>query len=525
MSKDSKKQLPQVTDPSLFKKSNELISAQFKWGGFATSILNLALTKMIKGEATEDEYGIPRILSIHMYEMPGFKSGSSNTYIYKKVDKASDELQNAKINIQYKDQHGNSSFEKIVVFPYAHYENGVLTLAFSPEIISRKLANPLENYTKVLLTSELFGNSEVATKLYENLKKYCFYAHRVGDHYEWLVSVSTLRCILGVVDTNQKEFLTAMDKLKDKYNVDDVVRELEEKDRKLLQKRQEEENARYGEMARKVKLRKEEIKAPYPDYRDFRKCVLEPALKVINEKSDIKASFEPTNLTGGGKVNALRFSIYKQIQGKELPYEEKRKKIIEVDKVLAGEDMQEWTTDMIGDLLELADYDAELVKSKYSLLRSQKPDSVKNRYAWLKSAISDNYQSNYVDEPKEEHTPFERLWNEYPKKSRLDKLTKKQRDKIDNEIGYDVIHNAIVNYMAFIDEQRKNGFNRSYLGGGIFFSGEYERWTDENIAQTRSEEGTTKKNNKFVNFEQRDIDYDAIAQQKVMDRMKGEDNG
>ena len=88
-----------------------------------------------------------------------------------------------------------------------------------------------------------------------------------------------------------------------------------------------------------------------------------------------------------------------------------------------------------------------------------------------------------------------------------------------------MIHNAIVNYMAFIDAQRKNGFNRAYLGGGIFFSGEYERWTDENIAQTRSEEGTTKKNNKFVNFEQRDIDYDAIAQQKVMDRMKGEDNG
>lgn len=133
MSTDSKKQLLQTqqkAESTLFKKSNVFISAQFKWGSFATSILNLALTKMIKGEAVEDEYGIPRILVIHMYEMPGFKSGTSNTYIYKKVDKASDELQNAKINIQYTDANGKAAFEKIVVFPYAHYEDGKLTLAF-----------------------------------------------------------------------------------------------------------------------------------------------------------------------------------------------------------------------------------------------------------------------------------------------------------------------------------------------------------------------------------------------------------
>lgn len=530
MSKEDDKQLPQINafnDPYWFKKSNVLISAQFKWGSFATSILNLALAKVIKGEATEDEYGIPRNLVIHMYEMPGFKSGSSNTYIYKKVDKASDELQNAKINIQYKDAHGNQSFEKIVVFPYAHYENGKLTLAFSPEIISRKLANPLENYTKILLTSELFGNSESATKLYENLKRCCYYVYRVEDHYEWLVSVRTLRCILGLIDTNQKEFLNAMDKYKDKYNVDAVIEELEEKDRKLLEKKQSEENARYGDAARKVKLGKSEMKAPYPDYRDFRKNVLDPALKMINEKSDIKVDYSPEHLTTGGKINALRFYIYNQQQVKNLTYEDKKKLIIEFDKVLTGEDMQEWTTDMIGDLLELAHYDVELVKAKYSLLKAQKPDSVKNRYAWLKSAIDGDYKSNpsIVDEPKVTHTPFERLWNEYPKKSRIDRITKKQKDKINNELGYDVIHKAIVNYMEFIESQHKSGFNRTYLGGGIFFAGEYERWTDGNIAQTIKEEGIAKPKNGFVNFEQAEVDYDAIAKQKIADRMKGEIDG
>lgn len=530
MSKDNEKQLPQINafnDPYLFKKSNVLISAQFKWGSFATSILNLALAKVIKGEATEDEYGIPRNLVIHMYEMPGFKSGSSNTYIYKKVDKASDELQNAKINIQYKDEHGNQSFEKIVVFPYAHYENGKLTLAFSPEIISRKLANPLENYTKILLTSELFGNSESATKLYENLKRCCYYVYRVGDHYEWLVSVKTLRCMLGLIDTNQKEFLTAMDKYGDKYNVDVVVEELEKKDKKLLEKKQADENARYGDAARKVKLSKSEMKAPYPDYRDFRKNVLDPALKMINEKSDIQVSYSPEQMSTGGKINALRFIIHNQQQVKNLTYEEKKKKIIEFDKVLAGEDMQEWTAEMIGDLLELANYDVELLKSKYSLLRSQKPDSIKNRYGWLKSAIDGDYKANstYVDEPKLEHTPFERLWNEYPKKSRIDKITKKQREKINNELGYDVLHKTIENYLSFIDSQHKQGFNRAYLGGGIFFSGEYERWLDENLDATLKEEGVVHSRNKFLNFEQEETDYDAIAKQKVLDRMKGEADG
>lgn len=531
MSKDNDNQLPQVNtfgDPYLFKKSNVLISAQFKWGSFATSILNLALAKMIKGEATEDEYGIPRNLVIHMYEMPGFKSGSSNTYIYKKVDKASDELQNAKINIQYKDERGNQSFEKIVVFPYAHYDNGKLTLAFSPEIISRKLANPLENYTKILLTSELFGNSESTTKLYENLKRCCYYVHRVEDHYEWLVTVRTLRCMLGLIDTNQKEFLSAMDKYGDKYDVDVVVEELEEKDRKLLAKKQTDENARYGEMARKVKLSKSEMKAPYPDYRDFRKNVLEPAVKMINEKSDIKVKFSPEQLSAGGKINALRFFVYNQQQVKNLTYEEKRKLIIEFDKVLTGEDMQEWTADMIGDLLELANYDVELVKSKYSLLKSQKPNSVKNRYAWLKSAIDGDYKSNpsVVDEPKVEHTPFERLWNEYPKKSRIDKLSKRQIEKINAEIGYDEMHKAITNYMRFVEDQRSNGFNRAYLGGGIFFSGEYERWTDDNINQTIIEENhISKPKNSFVNIEHQDIDYDVIVKNKLMNKLGELKNG
>jgi plasmid replication initiation protein len=519
---ENDKQLPQNNES--FKKSNVLISAQFKWGNFETSILNLALAKMNKGEATEDEYGIKRNLVIHMYEIPGFKSGSSNTYIYKKVDKASDVLQNAKINIQYKDEHGHQSFEKIVVFPYAHYEDGKLTLAFSPEIISRKLANPLENYTKILLTSELFGNSESTTKLYENLKRYCYYPYRVEDHYEWLVTVRTLRCLMGLIDTNQKEFKTAMDKLGDSYNVDIVVKELEEKDAALLRKRQEEENRRYGDKARKVRLAKGEPKAPYADFRNFRRVVLEPAIKMINEKADIQVTYTQEQLSVGGEVNALKFCIYNQGQVKNLTYEEKRKRIVEVDKVLIGEDMQAWTTEMIGDLLEIADYDAELVKAKYRLLQSQKAETIRNRFAWLKSAIDGDYNNStasYVDEPVEQSL-FERLWAEYPKKSRLDKITKKQKSKLEG-IGYDEMHKAITNYINFVESCHKNGFNRAYLGGGIFFSGEYERWLEANYEATLKEESFARAGNKFINFEQDEVDYDEIAKQKIAKRMKRDD--
>ena len=526
MSTKEKNQLPQVSNTAaVFKKSNVLISAQFKWGNFETSLLNLALAKMNKGEAIEDEYGIKRILVIHMYDIPGFKSGTTNTYIYKKVDKASDVLQNAKINIQYKDEHGHQSFEKIVVFPYAHYEDGKLTLAFSPEIISRKLADPLENYTKILLTSELFGNKEHTTKLYENLKRFCYYPYKMGDHYEWMVTVRTLRCLMGLIDTNQKEFKTAMDKYGDKYNVDDVVKILEEKDAALLVKKQAEENVRYGDKAQTLKLSKSESKAPYADYRNFRRTILEPSLKLINEKADISVTYSPEQLGVGGEVNAIKFCIHNQQMIKELSYEDKRKKIVEVDKILTGSDMQDWTIDMVGDLLELAKYDVELVKEKYRLLKAQKPDSVKNRYAWMRSAIDKDY-TQYIDEPIAEVSAFDKLWNEYPKKSRIDRITKRQKDKINNEIGYDIMHKAIVNYVNFVESQRNGGFNRAYLGGGIFFSGEYERWIDENIAQTiKEEDRISKPKNGFVNFDKVDVDYETMAKRKFMDKLEGIRNG
>lgn len=528
MSTDSKKQLPQTakTESTLFKKSNVFISAQFKWGSFATSILNLALTKMIKGEAMEDEYGVPRMLVIHMYEMPGFKSGNSNTYIYKKVDKASDELQNAKINIQYTDANGKTAFEKIVVFPYAHYADGKLTLAFDSKIISRQWANPLENYTKILLTGELFGNSESATKLYENLKKHCYYRYRVEDHYEWTVTVPTLRCLLGTINMNQKEFQTAMEKFGEKYDVDAVVEELEKKDRELLKKRQEEENAKYGEHALKVKLGKTEFKAPYADYRDFRRGILDPAVKMINEKVDLKVTYTSEHLSAGGKINSIKFFIYDQTKIKDMSFEERRKRIIEVAGILTGTDIMDWTTDMIGDLLSIADYDVELVKEKYRFLQSQKPDSVKNRYGWMKAAIDEDYKkTQYVDEPQLEKEVFDRLWDEYPKKSRMDRITKRQKLKINREIGYDKIHKALVNYMNFIENQRKGGFNRAYLGGGMFFAGEYERWTDENIDETVKEENRIQRpKNKFVNFEQDEVDYDCLAKKKVMQRMLDSEN-
>lgn len=252
---------------------------------------------------------------------------------------------------------------------------------------------------------------------------------------------------------------------------------------------------------------------------------MEPSLKLINEKADISVTYSPEQLGVGGEVNAIKFCIHNQQMIKELSYEDKRKKIVEVDKILTGSDMQDWTIDMVGDLLELAKYDVELVKEKYRLLKAQKPDSVKNRYAWMRSAIDKDY-TQYIDEPIAEVSAFDKLWNEYPKKSRIDRITKRQKDKINNEIGYDIMHKAIVNYVNFVESQRNGGFNRAYLGGGIFFSGEYERWIDENIAQTiKEEDRISKPKNGFVNFDKVDVDYETMAKRKFMDKLEGIRNG
>ena len=285
------------------------------------------------------------------------KLGYNSTNIYTKLYEISENYTKIRFALR-KDPTSNDvsdgAFEFLNPFPYCKYEDGVFTMRFESGL-NKEIAN-MENGRYALSDTAitLKFTQKVSSDLYDVI---CWYKWKGGFE----TSVEELRAMLGL--------------------------DLE------------------------LKAKKGEIKniSKYEQYRDLNRYVLKPAVKEINELSDVIVSYYPSQKKGN-KVTYIRFDIKKkEIAAKEEGAEDVlpgKNPLEEVDEgiqsnarvlkyIIADENITE--NDIVMFLMA-SNNDQEVVIEKWQMYKQQTMTRpVANPVGWIISAIKKNYKANVED--------------------------------------------------------------------------------------------------------------------------------
>ena len=150
-----------------------------------------------------------------------------------------------------------------------------------------------------------------------------------------------------------------------------------------------------GERTLKFEELKEmlQVSELYPKYCNFKQKVLKIAYEEINRLSDLKIEYE--EIKKGRKVDKIKFYITsnnKHIELENVPEEKEEHEEMDID------DLIERLQDIIDEKLKIKEYkallqaannDVELIKSKYQIAKKQK--KIDNLVGWMVKAIQEEY--------------------------------------------------------------------------------------------------------------------------------------
>ncbi len=454
--------------PDKFRKSNVFIDARYgNWSLMANKLFNISLYKSAERFDPETN-AIRTIAEIPLADIPNLNMANSN--IYKIAKETSDSLGTAFMMVEDRDK---GRYSHINIFSRTTYENGKFTLVFTEEVTQRGLIAPKSNYTNVFKGEYVWSNSAV-WKLYEKLREQCF-GSACNGVYTYEVGFNDLRTIMGLVDMDDAAFRNAEKRDGLHLNFDDMVDAVQEKDARERAKMQKaaEEKARKMGSSKKPRV-SFQAKALYPNFGDFNKVILKPAVEEINRVRDIRVRYDASTRKGkGGKVSKITFSM-ELLNGGGYSEEEMNSMLRAMNDIFT---VDVWSVNEREELLRAAEYRLDVIREKYELLLAQPENTIQHRQQWLLAAIRKDYQQNEnpnvvdteMNELSEEETEFDRIWRLYPVRSRADLLSKRCRREVER-IGYDKMKLAIERYMepgrALAEDKSANG---KFIAGGIFF--------------------------------------------------------
>lgn len=131
----------------------------------------------------------------------------------------------------------------------------------------------------------------------------------------------------------------------------------------------------------------------YPKFKDLNKWILKPAMKEINEQTDILVELD--KIKDGRKVIGIRYSI----QNKESQYIEYLNQTYDIAdiKSRSGLDAEVWNSKQIMELYEIAckktkNEDADVFEYiRLNYLQMLQNESVRNGFGYLKKALENDY--------------------------------------------------------------------------------------------------------------------------------------
>ena len=351
-------------------KSNFLISGKYKSTLMENKLLAIFLANI---NNVVEEHGLlySRMKASDLRKMLNGNQGS----FYSQLNKAANSLTGKSIGMSDPE---SKVFDYMTIIVHATYDKGVMTMKFNPEI-KDYIHDIKKNFTRLQLPIMLSFDCVYSFRLYEILKSKAYYPKGTKHMDGVFVStflLSELKLNLGVVNAD----------------LDGV--------KKVLKKNKN------PDFDKAVSVASEKV---LDEWGDFKKVVLEPAMKEINEKTDIEISYTPIRGGNGGRIYEIEFIIKTNSMLEteedvvELSEEEKLEFIDKISKFFAE---QIRFKDLVS-IAKAAHYDFKKVVKAQECLKQQK-QKVENEVGWLITAIKKDFHVNTQKDAKQKN-PFLRM--------------------------------------------------------------------------------------------------------------------
>lgn len=363
-----------------FRKSNLLINSRFRAGLLENQLLAFCLSTV---KDTADG------LQAHLTAGQIMKIlGKNYNDFYSQLKRAAQNLLKLTIMMENPEE---KVFEGKNVISSVRTKNGDFSVEFNYKL-KDQILNLRSNYT-ILSITMLSKFDRVSTfRLYETLKSRAYYPKTykgVQDgKFIFLYSISELRCMLNGVDLNHPVIAGLFQK-SDNPDYDKIINMA----KKI-----------HNEDVEKGKAKKDQYPAPkWESYGELMRQAIMPAIKEINEKSDIYVEANAVKQGQSHKAVAVEFFILdkkcseedKNIPDatKEMNPDEILELALEVKDIIS----EKISTKDIKAIMAAADNDLDKIQKAYDVAKTQNVD---NLTGFMISAIKNGYENPVKSEKR-----------------------------------------------------------------------------------------------------------------------------
>ena len=346
-----------------YKKSNTLVGAKYKSTLIENKLLALSLSKademkseevMINGEKAKVFTSVMK--SSEIINTIGLTSKN----ISSQLNAAYRKMQSRQIGIE--DENGQFAYRSL--FIGADYINGEFKLYYNP-LLGNFYKEVKTNFTPLSLGVMMSFKSVHSFRLYELLRKECYITNKNAKVYEeeegkikyiFNYSVAELKLMLGVVNADSQAVRNALVSKKGAPDYEKAVDASVEKG--------------------------------FKRWSDFNRRCIEPAVKEINENTEMCVDYELEKSGQGGKVHSITFIVKVNTKpNKTESFDDKEKTMFINDVIdLIEEKIKTKDAKMIA---ETSGYDMDKIKKAYKIAKSSK--NIENLVGFMIKAIKNDY--------------------------------------------------------------------------------------------------------------------------------------
>lgn len=378
-----------------FTKSNFLISCKFKSSLLENKLMVIALSRANELKKDPDNGILYQQIKVSEIKK---EIGCSGGSFYANLASAAESMTSKTIGAFDPE---NQMFDYMSIIIRAHCENGIFTIEYNPRI-TKYIQNIKQNFTSLSKKIMLSFRSVYAFRIYEVLRSKSYYGKNDtrtdNDVFEIPFLLSELKLQIGVVNSNLDKVRNILNKSKNP-DYDHAVEASPEK--------------------------------VFVTWSEFKRKALDPAIKEINEKTDMEVTYDTEKTGRGGKVHKVIFYVkYKKVDiiepeedTDDMPVltQEQKDEIVDTVSDLIEESIK---TKDIRSICEAANYDMEKVKVAYAVLKAS--SSVESVVGFMISAIKNEYKLPVAAEKRETKNKF----NNFPQRN----YSKEEFDEIERKL-------------------------------------------------------------------------------------------
>ena len=357
------------SENTIYPKSNVLISGKYKSSLLENKILAYSLAHADNFDLGQSERETIKS-TIRVSELRKAIGANSGSF-YQKLSSTARAMTGRTIGMSSMD---GKTFDYISVVTRATCQSGIFCIEYNGAV-REILTNLQKNYSRLNLAIQLKFKNNYSFRLYEILKQKCF--NQKGntvnrpDIFYVRMELSELKLELGVVNAE----------------LDSVKRVLKDKE--------------HPDFDKAVEASPERM---FDNWFDFKRKVIDKALKEINEKSDLRVEYETLKQGTGGKVRGIDFTI-RQVGIQKSDLEVELTEDEKLDFLIDAREITEktFTTKELKSIANASDWEIEKIEQAYKLFKKQ--EDIANPTGWMIAAVKEGYSqsSESLDGKKEDN--------------------------------------------------------------------------------------------------------------------------